>query len=453
MVTPHTLLRFFYILILSLIILLGLPNFSICDQQTAQGLAILFFIGALWISETLPITITALLVPLLAVLLNLLDVKQALSNFAHPIIFLFLGGFSLAAALHKHDIDRALANYVLHLTKGHVLYASLALFILTAFISMWISNTATTAMMLPLALGILSRFDIKENPKIYFFILLGIAYSANIGGIGTLVGSPPNAIAAAEIGLGFADWIKIGMPMVIILLPAMIALLFMILRPELKQNFVLEQQHFSLTPERYAVITVFLLTVVLWLFSKQFSTFLGINKNFDSMVAILAVLLLGGLKLVSWKDIETTTDWGVLILFGGGITLSAILKSSGASAFLAEQLSLLLSQDSFFTFLALICTFIIFLTEMASNTASTALMVPIFISIAAELGFPEETLAIAIAISASCAFMLPVATPPNAIVFGTGYVPQKKMMRTGLFLNLLCVVLISSALYLILGYN
>ena len=451
MVNTSSLIRFISILILSALLLFTLPALSISDQETAKGLAMLFFIGALWISETLPITVTALLVPLAATLLGIFNIQQALTNFAHPIIFLFLGGFALAAALHKHRIDRALANHVLRLANGRLLYASMILFLLTAFISMWISNTATTAMMLPLALGMLSRFEIKDNPGLYLFILLGIAYSANIGGIGTLVGSPPNAIAAAEIGLGFADWMKIGMPIVIILLPCMIALLFVLLAPKIDQHFEQEEQNFTLTPERNAVLAVFLLTIVLWLFSKPLSSALSIEKGFDSMVAILAIFLLGILKLVGWKDIEKTTDWGVLLLFGGGITLSAILKSTGASSFLAEQISLLLSDTPFFLFLALICTFVVFLTEMASNTASTALMVPIFISIAAELGFPGDTLAIAIAVSASCAFMLPVATPPNAIVFGTGYIPQKSMMRTGFFLNLLCIVLISVSMHLLLG--
>ncbi|MCP4597720.1 DASS family sodium-coupled anion symporter [Neptuniibacter sp.] len=451
MVNTSSLIRFISILILSALLLFTLPALSISDQETAKGLAMLFFIGALWISETLPITVTALLVPLAATLLGIFNIQQALTNFAHPIIFLFLGGFALAAALHKHGIDRALANHVLRLANGRLLYASMILFLLTAFISMWISNTATTAMMLPLALGMLSRFEIKDNPGLYLFILLGIAYSANIGGIGTLVGSPPNAIAAAEIGLGFADWMKIGMPIVIILLPCMIALLFVLLAPKIDQHFEQEEQNFTLTLERNAVLAVFLLTIVLWLFSKPLSSALSIEKGFDSMVAILAIFLLGILKLVGWKDIEKTTDWGVLLLFGGGITLSAILKSTGASSFLAEQISLLLSDTPFFLFLALICTFVVFLTEMASNTASTALMVPIFISIAAELGFPGDTLAIAIAVSASCAFMLPVATPPNAIVFGTGYIPQKSMMRTGFFLNLLCIVLISVSMHLLLG--
>ncbi len=450
MVNTSSLIRFISILLLSALLLFSLPALSISDLQTAKGLAMLFFIGALWISETLPFTVTALLVPLTATLLDIFNIQQALTNFAHPIIFLFLGGFALASALHKHGIDRALANHVLRLAKGRLIYASLILFLLTAFISMWISNTATTAMMLPLALGMLSRFQIKDNPGLYLFILLGIAYSANIGGIGTLVGSPPNAIAAAEIGLGFADWIKIGMPIVIILLPCMIALLFVLLAPQIDQHFDLEEQNFNLTPERSAVLVVFLLTIALWLFSKPLSTALGIEKGFDSMVAILAIFLLGVFKLVGWKDIEKTTDWGVLLLFGGGITLSAILKSTGASSFLAEQISLFLSDTPFFLFLALICTFVVFLTEMASNTASTALMVPIFISIAAELGFPGDTLAIAIAVSASCAFMLPVATPPNAIVFGTGYIPQKSMMRTGFFLNLLCIALISVSMHLLL---
>lgn len=435
--------RKIWMLVFNAMVGIALYLYMPVETEVAKGLAILVFIALMWVTETLHVSVTSLLVPLLAVLAHVFTVKEALLNYANPIIFLFLGGFALASALRKQGLDRAIAGYVIRLAGGSLLRASLLLFGLAAFISMWISNTATTAMMLPLALGILSRFEYKEHQRLYLFVLLGIAYSANIGGIGTLVGSPPNAIAAAALGLDFVSWMRFGVPVVMVLLPCMILLLLLILRPDLNQQFEREQEHIPMTPIRMQVLGVFLLTVALWLFSKPLSEMLGVEKGFDALVAVVAIVLLCVMRIVEWKDIERSTEWGVLLLFGGGITLSALLKATGASLFLANQVSAMLGDASFYLFAAAVIAFVVFMTELASNTASTALLVPIFISIAEAMGFPSMVVAVSIAIAASCAFMLPVATPPNAIVYGSGYVPQQSMIRVGFLINLLCIMLIS----------
>ncbi|MFG1491858.1 SLC13 family permease, partial [Oceanospirillum sp. HFRX-1_2] len=173
----------------------------------------------------------------------------------------------------------------------------------------------------------------------YWFVLLGVAYSANIGGIGTLVGSPPNAIAAAAVGISFAQWMKIGIPAVLVMFPVMLLLLWVVFRPDLSRKFEMDDDAKPMGTEQWLTLGVFVITVTLWLFSKPVSQFIGVNKGFDAMVALLAIVLLCALKLVNWKDIEQSADWGVLLLFGGGLTLSAVLKSTGTSVFLAESIS------------------------------------------------------------------------------------------------------------------
>lgn len=413
------------------------------DVALKTGLSILVVIALLWMTETFHITVTALLVPVLAVLFGVFSVKEAMANFANPIIFLFLGGFALAAALHKQALDERIASLVLKAAKGQMLLACVLLFFTAAFVSMWISNTATTAMMLPLALGMLSRLPYESNRNTYWFVLLGVAYSANIGGIGTLVGSPPNAIAAAAVGLGFAEWMKIGIPAVLLMFPVMLGLLWLIFQPDLSFQFKLEDKQQPMSSRQWLTLGVFLLTVVLWLSSKPLSQALDITKGFDAMVALLAIILLCALKLVNWKDIEQSADWGVLLLFGGGLTLSALLKATGTSVFLAETISAMLEGAPVILFLLVVTGFVVMLTEIASNTASSALLIPIFVSIAQAMGLSPVILATMIAVSASCAFMLPVATPPNAIVFGSGYVPQQQMMRAGVVQNIVMIVLIA----------
>ncbi|WP_025536830.1 SLC13 family permease [Vibrio parahaemolyticus] len=409
------------------------------EPQVVTGISILVFVAILWLTEAIHVSITALLIPMLAVFLGVFNTQTALNNFSNSIIFLFLGGFALAAALHKQKLDQALADKVLLIARGRMSVAVFMLFGVSAGLSMWISNTATAAMMLPLVLGVMTKLDAKKNHNTFLFVLLGIAYSASIGGIATLVGSPPNAIAAAEVGLNFTEWMKLGLPISLILMPIAILVLYTMTKPDLSHKFELDHKPVEWTNGKMVTLAIFLLTVTLWIFSKPINTMLGGFAKFDTLVAIGAILLLGASRAVKWKDIEKTTDWGVLILFGGGICLSNVLKATGTSVFLAHSLTGFLEQAGVLLTILSVVAFVVFLTEFASNTASAALLVPVFATIAEALGLSPVILSALIAVAASCAFMLPVATPPNAIVFGTGHIKQKEMMRIGFVLNIACI--------------
>ncbi|WP_298716480.1 DASS family sodium-coupled anion symporter [uncultured Oceanisphaera sp.] len=431
------------ILSANLLLFLLLLNTLPFDPGVTKGLSLLVFIAVLWLTEALNITITALLVPLLASLLGVLDTKEALGNFSNSIIFLFLGGFALAAAMHSQQLDRLIASRILRLAKGRLGTAVFLLFGTAAFLSMWISNTATTVMMLPLALGLLSCLDGERYRSTYIFVLLGVAYSASIGGIATLVGSPPNAIAAAQVGLSFSEWMALGLPITLLLLPVAILVLYLLFRPKLSERIELAEEHISWTGQRKTTLAIFGLTVLLWIFSGSVSRALGGLSSFDTIVALLAIALIGITRVAEWKHIEKHTDWGVLLLFGGGLTLSHVLKATGTSEFLAHHLADMLGHASPFVILLVITAFVVFLTELASNTASAALLIPVFVAVAEGLGLTPVMVASVIAVSASCAFMLPVATPPNAIVFGSGYIRQKDMMRAGFVLNLVCISMLA----------
>ncbi|RPH41715.1 MAG: SLC13/DASS family transporter [Burkholderiales bacterium] len=468
-----SLLRGFGCLLLAALVHRAVPG----PDALRAGLAVFVLIGGLWTTQALHLSVTALLVPLLAVLTGLLDLRAALASFAHPVIFLFLGGFALAAALQQQGLDRRLASAVLRLSAGRRGRAVALLFGLTALLSMWISNTATAAMMLPLALGLLND---EDGPGERAFVLLGVAYSASIGGIGTLVGSPPNAIAAANAGIGFAEWLRIGVPLVLVLLPLMAATLYVMLRPRLAGGLAgpdaatpsqapasprapTPSPAPSQTPARppapatgwtraqRITVVVFGLTAAGWIGAAPLGRALGIAADVDSAVAVAAIVALVAGGAIGWPEIERRTHWGVLLLFGGGLALSEVMAVSGASRFLAGALTAALQGASTVVVVLGVVTFVVFLTELVSNTASAALLVPVFMGVATAMGLPPPLFAAAIAVSASCAFMLPVATPPNAIVYATEQVPQATMMRCGFVLNLVCIAVITAVAVGVLG--
>ncbi|WP_070968974.1 SLC13 family permease [Vibrio sonorensis] len=433
----------------SLIILADVLLFAILyhtlpfDPQVVLGISTLIFIAILWLTEALHVTITAILVPIMAVLFGVFDTQTALNNFSNSIIFLFLGGFALAAAMHRQGLDKVIADKVLVMAKGRMSVAVFMLFGVTAALSMWISNTATTAMMLPLVLGVLSKVNAESEHKTYVFVLLGIAYSASIGGIATVVGSPPNAIAAAEVGLTFTDWMAFGLPTTLIMLPVAILVLHLVLKPDLSGEFELNFEPVNWDKGKVVTLLIFATTVVFWIFSKPINALIGGYARFDTIVALSAIVAVNFARVVHWKDIEKTADWGVLILFGGGICLSNILKATGASVFIANSLSEWIAHWGIFPIIAVVALFVVFLTEFASNTASAALLIPVFASVAEVFGMSPVILSVLIAVAASCAFMLPVATPPNAIVFGSGHIKQQEMMRVGVILNLACIAVLA----------
>jgi sodium-dependent dicarboxylate transporter 2/3/5 len=441
-------------ILLSFVFAFIMANKVEASPQIQQGLAIFVAIAWLWITQALPISTTALLIPVLAMISGILPAKQAFSNFANPVIFLFMGGFALAAALQKYSLDKLFAVKMLSLSNGRPLFAVLLLFLTTALLSMWISNTATVALMLPIALGLLSAQQAngsnkKSQANMYVFVLLGLAYSGNLGGMATLIGSPPNAIAASAAGLSFADWLSWGIPMFALLFPLMILVLFIIFRPQFSNHVELTLPVVKSSWQRNLVIIIFAFTALGWVFSAPLATFTGISRGFDAMLAVIAIVLLTGSKCLSFDEFIKKTNWGILILFGGGLTLSTVLQTSGASLWLANAISSNLPVDNMWFVLVIICVFVIFLTELVSNTASAALLVPLFMTVAIELNLPPEGIAVVIALCASCAFMLPVATPPNAIVFSSGLVAQRQMMRVGLVLNLVIALVIATVAFLL----
>ncbi|MEM7143896.1 MAG: DASS family sodium-coupled anion symporter [Verrucomicrobiota bacterium] len=407
-----------------------------------EGLAILVFAGFLWFSEAMPLAVTGLLVAVMSSLGGRISVQESFVSFAHPIIFLLLGGFGLASALSRHGLDEWIVRGALRIGRGHFYRTALVLFLFTGLLSMWISNTATTTLIIPIGLGLLDGIARREGgataARVTPFLLLGIAYSASVGGLGMLTGTAPNGIAAAQLGdLSFLDWMKVGLPCVAILFPLLCILLLVYFRPGRIAPFEARTEPLKLTGEGVATLVVFGLTITCWLFSRPLAEFFGVEKSMDSVIAIGAVVLLAATGLVGWKDIDRTTDWGVLILFGGGITLSKILGSTGASLYLAETIRHYTAGWPLFAFVAVLIMFVIFLTELTSNTATTALFVPIFAAVAPVMGVAESQLVLPIAIASSCAFMLPIATPPNAIAFATGRVTQRQMVRVGLVLNVI----------------
>ena len=420
-------------LVLFFLLLRWLP-FSPVENR---GLALLVFVGVLWLTEAFHITVTSLMIPLFAIGLGVLSTKAAFAPFAEPVIFMFFGGFVIAA------------GHVIRLAGGSLKLTIFYLFAVTAFLSLFVNNTAVAAMMLPLTLGILRQVDVEKNRKLYAFVLLGIAFSASIGGIGTLVGSTPNALLATMIDISFADWLKYGMPVVALMMPAMVLSLWVVLRPNFNVPFNVDIEDIPLDGRRMFTLVVFAATAVLLILGKlvvgplqQLLALPEPIKNIDSVIAMMAVVVMCVGGSASWKQIQEHTEWGVLMLFGGGLVLSIVMKDTGASKILADSIVAAVGHQHPVIIMLALTSFVVFLTEFTSNTATAALLMPIFITVARTLQLPDIALASIIACGASCAFMLPIATPPNAIVYATGKIRLGEMVRVGLLLNIACILII-----------
>ena len=436
-----------------MLVLIKILPFS---AQENRGLALLIFIGILWLTEAFNITVTSLMVPVVAIGLGLINTQKALAPFSTPIIYMFFGGFVVAAVLQIQNLDKIIANYIIRLAKGNLKLSITYLFTATTFLSMWINNTAVAAMMLPLTMGMLKGINAEKNHRLYAFVLLGMAFSASIGGIGTLVGSAPNAILASQIQVTFTEWLGYGFPVTVLLVPSMIFSLWVILRPDFSVDFNPSLEKVSFNRKNIITLMIFIGMAIMLLFSSLLnpwiSAFLELPKkieNFDTVIALCVVIFICVSGVASWKEIQERVEWGVLVLFGGGLTLSIVMKDSGASKIMADSIVQFVQTKPLWVLCFVITAFIIFLTEFTSNTASAALIMPIVISVAQSMNLPPIALAAIIACGASCAFMLPIATPPNAIVFATGNVKQIDMAKVGLILNLFCIAIIGGMTYFV----
>lgn len=446
--------RGYMILALDFLLFLALIKLLPFTPMENRGLALLIFIGILWLTEAFNITVTSLMVPILAIGLNVLPTKAAFAPFSEPIIFMFFGGFVLAAVMNIQKLDLWIANHIIRLARGNLKLTVLYLFAATAGLSLFINNTAVAAMMLPLTLGILKKVDLKTNRALYVFVLLGVAFSASIGGIGTLTGSAPNAILASQLKITFSEWLFYGIPVAILLMIGMVFSLLVVLRPNFNVPFEISLEGIPLTSKRKITLAVFVIAAFFLVFGSWLEPFIRSVlelsqpiKNFDAVVAMTAVIILCITHTATWSEIQDRTEWGVLMLFGGGLVLGIVLKETGASKILADTIVNYIGVQHWLVMTLVLTAFIVFLTEFTSNTATAALMTPIFISVAEGLGLPPVSLTAIVACSASCAFMLPIATPPNAIVFSTGYIKQSEMVKVGFILNIISTAVIGGLTY------
>ena len=428
---------------LIVILLWGLFSYFVSQllvdaENTQKGLLVLLLCAGLWMTEIVPLPVTALLVPVISYFMGILSPKEAMAPFSSTIIFLFMGGFTLAALLNKHGIDRWLADKVTTMSNGNLWVSVVGFFAVTSFLSMWMSNTATTAMMIPIAIALVD----KTYPRMRTMIILGTAYSANIGGNGTAVGSPPNGLAVSALDIDFFTWFKVGFPTALVMFPLVIIALWLMIKPEkdAKVNRLSDHNSMNWSSEAKGTIALFLFTVICWIFSSQIGASLGL-KNFDRMIAILITALAPAFKLITWKELEDKIGWGILLLFGGGLCLSVVLGETGTSLWLATVLINSISTPWIIIFACI--ALMVFLTELSSNTGSAAILIPVMIALSNQFD-PAVTYALVfgVGLAANCAFMLPVATPPNALVYGTGYIGQKDMIKTGIILNIFSIFVV-----------
>lgn len=437
-------------LLISLVLLAGILTFPFFEDSTVNGaLALLIFAASLWISEAIPLAMTALLIPVLAIVLNIATPKEAFSEFSNPVLYLFMGGFVLAGALSAHSLDRLLAHKLMLLAKGNFYKSSVLLMLATSLIACWVSNTSTAAMMIPLALGMLAITDSKKSTAESKFLLLGIAYSANIGGIVTMIASPPNAIGATLLKLTFSEWLMYGLPLFLITFPIMVLILTLYFKPNRQILIPTVTLPGESSVHRKALIGIFTVTILLWIFEGLFSPLLGILSGFSSIVAILSILLLYIFKVMTWKQIIDAVRWDILLLFGGGLTLGMVVEHTGLGALLVGGILSLSNYLPLIIFLWLIILGSITMTEFMSNTASAALILPLLYTLAIESQINPIILVLPATIAASFGFMMPVGTPPNAMVFSSGFVPQRDMMKAGFGLNLIFSIVLTLFFYLL----
>ncbi len=409
----------------------------------AGALAVTVFAAVLWITEALPLPVTALLIPVGLGAVGVFEARDAYTSFGSSVLFLVLGGYALAVAVEANSVDRWLARRILGLAGSRTIGLLTAFMVTSVLLSMLISNTATTALLLPVALGILSRQHADAN--LSRLLLLGVAYGASIGGVATLIGSPPNAIAAGLLEIDFLEWLVYGIPVSLTMLAVAIPILWWTYRPEQKQITVVLGEEVPLTENGKRTLAVVGITLLLWLFGPTLGKLLLLQPALFSSAAVagIAVALLMLTGCVNWKALEKGVHWGVLLLLGGGLSLGRGLTESGAANWLAGLLTSSLGDLPLFVLLLVLVTIGVFATELISNTAVTANLAPILMGVAFQLGLESESLVVPVAIATSMAFMLPVATPPNALVHASGHVAQRDMMRAGLRLNLAAIAVIT----------
>ena len=420
-----------------------------------------------WISEAIPISATALLPIVLFPAFGAMEVADVTAQYGHHIIFLMLGGFFIAIAMEKWDLHKRIALFVVHTIGIGPRRIIAGFMIATAFLSAWISNTSTAMVMMPIGTAVIASISAKKSDSNFnVALMLSIAYAASIGGMATLVGTPPNLIFAGVyqsmfgVQVNFFEWAYFGFPLASVMLVITWFYLthigYRIQKDEIPGSGEVIKAEMArqgkITREEKHVLMVFALVALLWM-SRGLLWGKYLPQITDASIAITGALLLFLIparekaSLLSWEDTEKV-PWGVAILMGGGFAIARGFADTGLAEWVSQSLAFLVIMPVFLLILATVAITKIF-TEITSNTATATILMPIAASIAVTLGISPFGIMAAVAISSSLAFMMPVATPPNAIVFGSGYVTIPQMARAGLWLNLVTVVIVSLFAFLV----
>ncbi|MEM7468484.1 MAG: SLC13 family permease [Pseudomonadota bacterium] len=440
-------------------------------EPAFYSLAIGAWMAVWWIAEAVPLAVTALIPLFFFPFLSVRPLTAVIGSYAHPLIFLFLGGFIISLALQKWSLDRRFAIVIVNLIGREPKRLVAGVMLATAILSMWISNTATSIMMLPIALSLISSN--RSGPSFNYAVLLAVAYGASIGGIATIIGTPPNTFVASYLKdvlaeeIGFVEWMAFGLPLAtFFLLTAWAYLVFF--RYPFERTAATDSEPLlppasPMSFPHFATLLVFGLVALGWLTRRWLNGIVirdtqplaPLTDAHIAMGGAICLFLLPALG-TSFKRVLAPADlikvpWGTLILFGGGLALSSTIKATGADAIIGGWVSALPALPSWLV-LATVVAFVVAVTELTSNIATTATLVPILAASAQILGVDVVTLVVATAFSASCAFMLPVATPPNAIVYGSGQLPADQMARSGFLLNIIATLLISLSMYSLFPY-
>jgi solute carrier family 13 (sodium-dependent dicarboxylate transporter), member 2/3/5 len=437
-------------------------------------LASAVWIAIWWITEAVPLATTALLPIVLFPLTGGLDLKATTAPYSHPYIFLYLGGFMIAIAIEKCNLHKRIALNIIKLIGTNIVFIILGFMLATAFLSMWISNTAAAVMLLPVGMAIVVQLQdnpdtaADENAVFGKALMLAIAYAASIGGVATLIGTPPNLVMAGVIketygtAISFSQWFVFAFPLsVLMLLLCWYYLTHIAFRFGQKSfpggKAEIERQVSLLgemTSDEKKVAAVFFTTALAWI-TKSFLLAKIIPGIDDAIIAIVGGTLLFMLPsskpkepLLKWQD-TTKVPWGIILLFGGGMSLAAGFEKSGLADWIGDQFTYLAGLPLILLILIVVAA-VNFLTEITSNLATTAMLLPVLISVAASAEVPPFFLIVGATVAASCAFMLPVATPPNAVVFGSGYLKIEEMLQTGFWLNLGSIIIVTLVVYYLL---
>jgi sodium-dependent dicarboxylate transporter 2/3/5 len=438
------------------------------NPEAWQVIGVALWMIAWWITEAAPIPVTALLPIVLFPLTGIFTIDEATAPYANKIIFLFMGGFMLGLGMERHNLHKRIALNLIKKTGTNPNGIILGFMLTTAFISMWISNTATTVMMLPIALSITNLLDVgalsdKGKRRFGLALMLSIAYAANVGGTATIIGTPPNVAWVGFMNdmigyeVTFSRYLAIGLPTCIIMLTIVYFMLTKVLFPSKVRNLtesaaVIDEQlkalgQISLAEKRVALI--FVTTALAWIFRGTLNDLIGQSLLSDAMIAMAGGILMfitpidikKGQFLMEWEYTKKL-PWGILILFGGGLTLAKAMEKSEIVQVIGESIAGGGEINPILLTLGL-TAFMLFMTEIMSNVALTVIFVPVVIGISQSLDMNPMYLTVPVTLSASFAFMMPISTPPNAIVFSSGMIRMKDMIRAGILLNVIAIILLA----------